>query len=186
MWLAMRSVSKDGLASTTDENRRFEIQMVHGAPESLQRSAFDEWNEVTAQEAKSKLSGWDVEVTNSSDKDTLLGRLDTLNAIVRDAFTPSAECADIEALCRKEMERLETLRPLKSIPSREQLRSVKEEGNSLSPSDDNPPSPFVPRQLTRHPTAPSTAFPSLFERAPSESALSKPRSVSETLEIAVT
>jgi uncharacterized membrane protein YdfJ with MMPL/SSD domain len=79
----MQMPSLEGLVSAPPSERRCKIECVHGAPDGLRQAIVEEWAQVTAAEAYTKLSSADVTVTNQSDKDIQLPKIEALDRTVR-------------------------------------------------------------------------------------------------------
>ena len=83
----MQKASTNGLVSAPVAEQRCLIECVHGAPENLKQALAEEWSKVTASQAHAKLASADVMVTNMSDKETQLPKIEVLDRIVRTTFT---------------------------------------------------------------------------------------------------
>ena len=47
-WLSMQSATASGLVSAPDDEQRYTIACVHGAPQALKDSLVEEWSDCTA------------------------------------------------------------------------------------------------------------------------------------------
>ena len=85
----MQMPTAHGLEPAPEDARRCEIIPIHNANETTKRQLIEMWAERTPEEAKDVLARPDVQVTNQSDKDTQLGKLDRLNNDVKKAMGPA-------------------------------------------------------------------------------------------------
>ena len=89
-WLSMQTPTANGLTPAREAERRFEIIPIHLATDVMKDELIKIWAGKTPDEAKDVLASSDVAVTNASDKETQLGKLDTLNDDVTTAFKASS------------------------------------------------------------------------------------------------
>lgn len=93
-WLAMRSCSPSGLGPTVENSERYVMQCIHLAQDKFQGAQLREmWREASSKKAYEALSSPDVTVTNQSDKDVQLPKLQALDEQVRRAFALAADAA---------------------------------------------------------------------------------------------
>ena len=86
-WLAMRSCTPDGLRSTAPDAVRFVMKCIHLAKDKFQGEQLREmWVDASADKAFEVLSSPDVTVTNQSDKDVQLPKVQKLDDEVRGVF----------------------------------------------------------------------------------------------------
>ena len=80
-WLSFQVVTRDGLISRVDDERRNHIVMVLNAGEHLAQALVKEWSNCKPEEAHQILSGPDVAVTNAKDKEEQLEKLFKVHAM---------------------------------------------------------------------------------------------------------
>ena len=81
-WLACQETSVEGLHGAPRERQRLEVHCIHGATKGLEEHLFTTWAERKLADAKATLAAPDVMVTNKSDKDVQLRKLEELNEAV--------------------------------------------------------------------------------------------------------
>jgi hypothetical protein len=82
-WLAFRSASLEGLASSCEEHCRCVIECIQGTPERYADALRGEWRNCSALHAWQALSSDSVTVTNRRDKDVMLPKILQLNEDVK-------------------------------------------------------------------------------------------------------
>ena len=87
----MQKPTTSGLAPAEQDERRCEIIPIHNATNGDKKELIDVWAAKTPKQAKEVLYRGDVLVTNKSDKDKQLKKLDTLNDVVRKAYLEFSE-----------------------------------------------------------------------------------------------
>jgi type VI protein secretion system component VasK len=106
----MQRASGNGLVSASQAAPRYVIQCIHGAPDMLKLALVEEWSQVTATVAHTKLSAKDVQVTNQSDKEQQLPKIFALDIAVREVATSLGvgigQPGDGSKLAMTEVERL--------------------------------------------------------------------------------
>ena len=101
-WLGFQDVTSTGLQATSDRSSasplRLTIKTVHNATEEIAKHLREQWAEKTVEQAIDVLAKPDVTVTNQKDKVVQLGKLRTIDSMVKDA-------AEVQKLRRKESDR---------------------------------------------------------------------------------
>ena len=85
-WLAMQSVSEEGLFPTPKASRRCAIVPISNANSMAVESLEGMWAQKTPEEAHAALSRPDVHVTNETDKEMHLPKILTFDEKVRASF----------------------------------------------------------------------------------------------------
>ena len=132
-WLGFQDVTSTGLQATSDRSSasplRLTIKTVHNATEEIAKHLREQWAEKTVEQAIDVLAKPDVTVTNQKDKVVQLGKLRTIDSMVKDA-------AEVQKLRRKESDRNATrgLRhgPIGSAVERESAGSKGPSGSPRS------------------------------------------------------
>ena len=90
-WLSMQDASTSGLATASEERRRYTIVPLHNASAKLSETLIDMWTGKTAQEAHDILALPDVLVTNQSDKERQLPKILMLNETIKQTLEVHTE-----------------------------------------------------------------------------------------------
>ena len=90
-WMSMQDASTSGLATASEEKRRYTIVPLHNASAKVSETLIDMWTGKSAQEAHDILAQPDVLVTNQSDKERQLPKILKLNETIKQTLEVHTE-----------------------------------------------------------------------------------------------
>ena len=90
-WMSMQDASTSGIATASEEKRRYTIVPLHNASAKVSETLIDMWIGKGAQEAHDILAQPDVLVTNQSDKERQLPKILKLNETIKQTLEVHTE-----------------------------------------------------------------------------------------------